>query len=260
MRTILDSRLYTQTGFRIDHEALWSYYRHRGGVRTFGYPVSRTFTLLGTNVQIYQRGVLQVQPNGGVTIMNLLDSGMMPYTQINFSTFPAPDPELIHNAPSVENPDYAEKAVNYVMKNTPDVWNGIPVGFRRQFMNSVTYTDAFPNGNGNAGLLALMNLELLGMPTSKPRMDPNNSNFVFQRFQRGLLHYDVSTGQTQGLLLGDYFKNILMGRGLPADLEQEAQNSRFFKQYNRSQPGWVDRPEELPNSNLEGAFETEGSR
>lgn len=259
VRSNIDSRFFVQTGYRVDHEALWGYFRHRGGVRTFGYPVSRTFTLLGTRVQLFQRGVLQVQPDGGVTVMNLLDSGMMPYTRVNSSTFPAPDLELIQSAPSLDSPDYAERAIAFVLHNTPDVWNGIPVGFRRQFMNTVTFRDAFPEGNGNAGLLSLMNLELLGMPTSKPQWDPNNRNFVYQRFQRGMLHYDVSTGQTQGLLLGDYFKSVLTGRGLPPDLEQQASTSRFYKQYNPTRPGWVDRPEELPNTKLEGAFEPEGS-
>jgi len=215
--------------------------------------------LLGTNVQIFQRAVLQVQPSGNVSIMNILDSGMMPYTRINFSTIPPIEEDLVDTAPPVDAPDYAEKAIQFVVQHTPDVWNGIPVGFRRQFMNTVTYSDAFPDGNGNAGLLALMNLELLGMPTSKPHVDPNNSNFIFQRFQRGLLHHDASTGQTQGLLLGDYFKGILVGRGLPPDLAQEAKDSPFFSQYNPAKPGWLNRPDILPNTNLEGAFEPEGS-
>jgi hypothetical protein len=41
-------------------------FQHRGQVRTFGYPVSRVFQLDGFQVQIFQREVMQLQPDGGV--------------------------------------------------------------------------------------------------------------------------------------------------------------------------------------------------
>ena len=86
-----DARFFSQTNFRVDNDAFWDFFQHRGAVRTFGYPVSRQFKLDGFNVQIFQREVMQQWPDGSVHTLNLLDTGLLPYTQINGSTFPAPD-------------------------------------------------------------------------------------------------------------------------------------------------------------------------
>jgi hypothetical protein len=84
------SHFFSQTGFRIDTEAFSNFFQQRGDVRTFGYPVSRTFTLDGFEVQISQREVMQLQPNGGVQKLNPLDAGLMPYTKINGTRFRRP--------------------------------------------------------------------------------------------------------------------------------------------------------------------------
>ena len=85
-----DPRFFAQTNFRIDNDAFWDFFQHRGGVRTFGYPVSRQFKLDGFPVQIFQREVMQLWPDGSVHTLNLLDAGLLPYTKINGSTFPRP--------------------------------------------------------------------------------------------------------------------------------------------------------------------------
>ncbi|MHB1162139.1 MAG: hypothetical protein ACYC3V_17680 [Chloroflexota bacterium] len=56
-------------------------------------------------------------------------------------------------------------------------------------------------------------------------------------------------------MLGDYFKAILTGRNLPPDLNREAAGSSFCRQFDRSKPGSLARPGELPGTNLQGAFE-----
>ena len=101
-----DARLFPQTGYRVGDDAFWTYFRRRGGVRTFGYPVSNPFTLQGFRVQIFQRAILQLQPNGSVAIANVLDEGLLPYTTINGSAFPAADPEVIRRQPQVGEPNY----------------------------------------------------------------------------------------------------------------------------------------------------------
>ncbi|MBI2863797.1 MAG: N-acetylmuramoyl-L-alanine amidase [Chloroflexi bacterium] len=126
-------------------------------------------------------------------------------------------------------------------------------------MNSVSATDAFAGGKGNLALLPGFDLELWGVPTSAPAVDPNNLNFVYQRFQRGVMHYDKTTGTTQGLLLADYFKAIIIGNGLPPDLNAQAKSSPLYKQYDSSKSGWIARPNDLPNSDLTGAFEPEAT-
>src|SRR5579859_7643839 len=100
-----DERFFSQTNFRIDNDAFWDFFQHRGAVRTFGYPVSRTFKLDGFPVQIFQREVMQLWPDGSVHTLNLLDAGLLPYTRINGSTFPAPDPTVIGLTPTPSDPE-----------------------------------------------------------------------------------------------------------------------------------------------------------
>src|SRR5262249_195321 len=93
-----------------------------------------------------------------------------------------------------------------------------------------------------------------GAPTSAPAYDPANHKFIYQRFQRSIMHYDADCACTQGLLLADYFKSILTGDNLPPDLEQQAQGTRYFKQYDPTRPLSIARPSELPGSDLTDAF------
>src|SRR5581483_3399808 len=60
-----DPRLFP-SGYRIANDAIYDYFQHRGGERTFGDPVSNVFTLRGIQVQIFQRQVLQIKPDGSV--------------------------------------------------------------------------------------------------------------------------------------------------------------------------------------------------
>ena len=114
---------------------------------------------------------------------------------------------------------------------------------------------AFPDRLGNVELLPGINLELAGAVTSYPLADPNNPNFIYQRFQRVILHYDAGCGCTQPILLADYFKAILMGENLPPDLAEQASTSRFFAQYNNAAPHGVNRPDQLPGTELLFAFQ-----
>src|SRR5207237_7839218 len=122
------------------------------------------------------------------------------------------------------------------------------------FFSTVTCQDAYPDGNCPENLLPLLNLELWGAPISAPAYDPNNKSFVYQRFQRGIMHFDATKGVTEGILLADYFKSILTNQDLPPDLGQAAQGSKYFAQYDPSKQFAVARPDLLPNSNLTDAF------
>jgi aldose sugar dehydrogenase len=250
-----DPRYFQETGFRIDNDAFFSYFQRRGGVETFGFPVSRSFQLEGFEVQIFQRRVMQQAPDGAARLLNLLDPGLMPATSINFSQFPPPDQALVQSTPAVGQAGYADHIIQFVRANVPDQFEGMNAGFLQTFQGTVSLADAFPQGGGNEGLLLAMNLEMWGAPTSLPTFDPNNRNFVYQRFQRGIMHFDATTGATQGLLLGDWFKSVLTGNGLPADLESDMAGSRFLRQYDNAQPNGLSRPGELPNTDMSNAFE-----
>lgn len=248
-----DNRYFPLTGFRIDNDTIWDYFNRRGGIRTFGYPISRTFLFQGLQVQFFQRRIVEIGPNGSARLLNVLDPGLMPYTSFNFATFPAFDSALVATAP---NPTDAPAVLAWVKAHAPDSFNGMPVNFYQTFINTVPFSVAFPNG-GNPSLLTGIDLEMWGIPTSNPMVDPHNHNFVYLRFQRGIMHYDASCNCTQGILLADYLKSILTGQNLPADLAQEAQNSPFYKQYDPTAPNWVHNPSLLPNTNLTAAFAPE---
>ncbi|MGH2460281.1 MAG: hypothetical protein ACRDIY_15600, partial [Chloroflexota bacterium] len=52
-------RFFAETGYAIDDPSFLDFFDRRGGVQTFGYPVSREFTLLGFPVQVFQRAIMQ---------------------------------------------------------------------------------------------------------------------------------------------------------------------------------------------------------
>lgn len=80
-----DGRYFGETGFRIDNEQVWQYFTARGGLDIFGFPVSRTFTLLGCTVQVFQRQIAQTCAGGPVALMNVLDE-LFPFTRVNSAT------------------------------------------------------------------------------------------------------------------------------------------------------------------------------
>ncbi|MBI4491483.1 MAG: hypothetical protein HY690_01665, partial [Chloroflexi bacterium] len=252
-----DPRYFPETGYRIANDKFWEYFQRRGGINTFGYPVSREFQFLGAPVQIFQRLIVQLGPDGNPRTMNLLDEGLMPYTRVNGSSYPAPDPALTQRTPSPADVEYGTKIVDFMKGVTQDTWDGLNVRFWKAFNSTVSYEQAFPEGNQPESLLPLINLEIWGAPTSLPSYDPSNHDFVYQRFQRGIAHYRKSCDCTEGVLLGDYFKAILTGENLPPDLAEQARGSRFFGQYAPSAPSAVARPSVLAATNLLNAFARE---
>ncbi|MBI2954911.1 MAG: hypothetical protein HYY30_11395 [Chloroflexi bacterium] len=253
---VQEARFFPETSFYVSNPMILDYVSSRGGFTQFGFPISREFTLLGDRVQFFQRYVVQIR-NGAPTIMNLLDQSVMPYTSINGAVLPGVDPALAAAAPAVGSPDYAVSIVDFIKESAPDSYQGLPVNFGSAFSGAVRLEDAFPQGDGNPALLPLLNMELWGIPISNPSNDPNNFNFVYQRFQRNIMHYDASSGRTQGLLLAQYFKALITGIDLPPDLEEQGRNSQFYRQYNNDKPLGLNRPDALPGTNMKGAFEPE---
>jgi hypothetical protein len=231
-----DAQFYAQTGFRVDDQAV-SFFQSRGAVDTFGYPISRLFTFLGCPVQMYQRLIIQLCGGAGPALINLLDPDIFPYTRVNGSVFPSPDDQIKRQTPAVGTPEYAN-ILTFIQSVTPDTYNGQPVNYWQTFM-------------------ARGGLEVLGAPISPPQQDPSNSNFIYMRFQRVILHYRAGIG-TEPLLLADYLKQVMLGPGapnLPTDLQGQASTSRFFAQYCRGGTRWICRPGDLPGTDLTYAFE-----
>jgi hypothetical protein len=229
-----DERWFSQTGYRIDNDDVWAFFNQFGGLSTFGFPVSRNMSFLGCPVQMFQRHIIQVCPGQGAALINLLDPEIFPYTHVNGSVFPAPDATLKSNTPQVGSPTYSTDIINFVNQNVPDTWNGQQVNFLTTF-------------NTLGGLI------IWGAPISTPQPDPTNANFIYQRFQRGIMHFIVGQG-TQSVLLADWLKAIIMNQGVPPDLLADSRESRYFNQYCPGQPQWLCRPGDLPGTDLTFAF------
>ncbi|HEV8636199.1 MAG TPA: hypothetical protein VG370_18410 [Chloroflexota bacterium] len=252
-------RFFPITGFRIEGKRL-DYFDRRGGLNAFGYPVSRPFRLLGHRVQLFQRQALEERSDGSIGTLNVLDEEFVPYTRFNGAVIPAIDRELLEDAPTPASSGYATAVLRWIDRVAPDDWEDAPVRFNRVFRNTVRYETAFPDGRGDRALVPGLNLELWGLPTSRPARDPANHDFVYQRFQRGVMHFDRATGATQGLLLAAYLKAILTGEELPADLEADARGGRLYRQYDPAAPKGLLRPADLPDSDLTDAFERQAPR
>jgi hypothetical protein len=247
-RPVADPRYFPETGYRISDDAIWDYFQRRGGLRAFGYPVSRQFRLMGTEVQFFQRRVLQRLPDGTVQQLNLLAGDLFPFRRINGSTFPAADPELLAVAPSPGDADYAARALAFVRQH-------VILGFESAYFSTVTCADAYPGQPCSDDTAALLNLEMWGLPISRPVLDPEQRTFAYQAFQRGILHYDFTTDRTEGILLADWWKALITGQGLPSDLELEAMSTPFWRQFDPKDTvtgmWW---PDEVPDTNMVGAF------
>src|SRR5215207_8801172 len=126
--TEAQANCFPETGFCVTNPLFLEYFRVRGDVRIMGYPISRSFTLEGFEVQFFQRVILQMQ-GGQVARLNVLDPGIMPMTRANQSVFPGPDPAIMSQAPQVGSPTYAQDVVQFVKRVSPDQFNGQPVGF-----------------------------------------------------------------------------------------------------------------------------------
>jgi hypothetical protein len=242
-------------GFCMTNPEFVRYFNERGGRNIFGDAISREFTLDGFRVQFFQRVVLQMQ-GGRVERLNVLDDNVMPMKRVNQSQFPASDPNLQRQAPqNPSSPTYGDEAIRFIQQVSPNTFNGIQVGFFSLFNETVPISVAFPGISPSTGLVTLANMEIWGLPTSAPAADPGNGGFIYQRYQRGIMHYEDTCRCSHGILVGDWFKSVITGQNLPSDLSQDMQNSRYLRQYDSRSPGWVARPAQLPNTDMTGAFE-----
>ena len=229
-----DDRYFTQTGYRIDNDQIWAFFNQFGGIGAFGFPTSRTVAFLGCPVQFFQRQLIQICPTQGAALINILDPEIFPYTRVNGSVFPGPDPVMKANTPQVSDPMYAQKITQFVIDNVPNTWNGLPVNFLQTFNT-------------------LGGLTIWGAPISQPAPDPTNANFVYQRFQRGIMHF-IAPSTTESILLADYLKAIILNQNVPPDLLQDSRESRYFNQYCPGQPLWLCRPADLPGTDFTFGF------
>jgi hypothetical protein len=97
-------------------------------------------------------------------------------------TIPPADPAIAFVAPTPDQPNYDARLQAFLDITVPDMWNGMPV----QFLSTLNDTG----------------VDVVGLPTSAPSADPNNPNFIYQRFQKAVLFYNATDDSTQVLPLG----------------------------------------------------------
>src|SRR5688572_28649073 len=86
-------------------------------------------------------------------------------------TVPAADPAVVFLAPRPDQPNYAMRVQLFVEAVVPEP-------FKSTF-NTTGGADAW------------------GLPISLPSPDPNNPEFVYQRFENGVLFYNATEGTTE---------------------------------------------------------------
>jgi hypothetical protein len=119
----------SQTGYGVTDLAIWSFVQQHGGLANVGLPISNVFTLQGAKTQIFERSVIQVAPNGSVSVLPLASSDYLPLTSV-LAVANVPDPKLVAALPA-PGPDYAKRGLAFLDQNAPNVANGVQVGFGR---------------------------------------------------------------------------------------------------------------------------------
>jgi hypothetical protein len=243
----LDARYFADTGFRVDDDQFWDIFGKLGERRGLGYPVSRTFRLLGRPTQIFQRGMLQIAPEGHAYIVSMFqDELLFPFDSINGSVFPKYDITLVEQSPLAGSENYDLNIIAFLRQWVPDEYNGQPVKFLDTYQNSVR------DETGDMRLLA--NLPVWGIATSHPQPDPNNPRVVYQRFERGMMVYEAGCRCTRILPVGDLFKSVMTGESMPADFESQRPDNPFLRQYDMETHAGPFRKDQLPDTDLTYAF------
>src|SRR5579871_1783352 len=234
------SRLSPQTGFAVDDDQYWSYFTSHGGAAVLGNPISRPFTLRGATVQLFERQALQRGADQIVRPLNLVD--LLPYSPIDGLQLPDADPDMMAAAPVASDGDYTVRSAAFVLAAVQDSSNGVATGFLSLYRAGVIA------GDPSSGMA--IGLDLWGLPTSGVVVDPTHSNVLVQRFERGFMVRDTQQETTRILPLGQYLKRVLWGEPDPPDLASQAANASLWDQYSPVQAAWLNRPGELPGTDL----------
>lgn len=249
--------LVAETGYVLADDAFATYFRQHGGAAALGFPVSNPFRLLGRRVQLFQRAGLEVRVDGTVGPLNLLEGDRVPVALVAGPGLSA-DSTLMAHLPSVGTPGYRELASAYVDATAPDTLNGLPTSFARTYRSTARCSDVSGVAACDDGVLFDTAADLWGLPVSSPSPDPQNPDFVYLRFQRGVMVYSRAAGATGWLQLGELFKQILQGNPLPPEMLRQitssAASARFYAQYDPLSANGVARPDELPATSLAEAF------
>lgn len=255
-----DDRYFPATGFRLDNDAIWAFFQSHGGEAVLGEPQSRIFVLWGCPVQIFALRVVQACPGVDVQLLPFLASAYLPVTEDGDQLLPAPDPSLSAAAPPVDDPSYVTDVVAFLRAQVPDTFEDQPVNFLRSYVGVVRGGEEPPAEDDPTLGQALADW---GLPLSLPTPDPQQPQYVYQRFQRALMAYDSTTKTTQTLPLGVLLREALLDAAdLPNNTREElgqlspdgVDPSPYLAQYCPAATMFVCRPHWLWLTDLTSAF------
>ena len=231
-----------------------TYFAARGGVRTFGPPISNAFPLLGSTVQLFRNHMLKVEPNGSVTTVNLFALGAIPFRNVGGRVIPEVDPYLVATAPVAGHPGLRARASRRSSRRRSPISgrtcrsgstrrSSAPSGPRKR-SRAAARRRSWPASARRSGAL----------PVSRPTRDAQNPNVVLLRWERGVMVWSRSTGTVTAVPLGETFRQVLTGEGLGPERTAAAAGSQFLMQVKTAAPNGVARPDDLPNTVLASAF------
>jgi hypothetical protein len=123
-----------------------------------------------------KRLVASVALAGALLVPGVAMAQENPAATYNGLTLPAASPAMAFVAPSSDDPNYAARLQVFLQAEIGEPF--------RSAYEAAGGTDA------------------LGLPTSAATADPNNPNFVYQRFQNGILFYNVTADTVETLPIG----------------------------------------------------------
>ena len=257
-QAVPDPASVAATGYALSDPTIATYFNQHGGIAALGGPISNPMRLLGSRVQLFQRQAIEVRADGSVGTLDLVDGDFLPLTAIAGPGL-APDPALAARVPAAGSPNYLQLVAMDIDAAAPNDWNGTPVRFGATFRSMVRCADLVGIGACDNSTLLAAATDLWGLPTASPVVDPHSTDFVYLRFQRGVMVHSRQAGATQWLLLGELFKQVLLGRPLPPEILGQITSSpvysRFYGQYDAQARDGLARPNELQNTSLAGAFQ-----
>jgi hypothetical protein len=238
------SRTFAETGFTVDDDVIWDFFRKRGGERVFGPAISRQFSLFGLPTQLFRNAALVREP-GGVRPINLLDAGYLEPARVGDLDLPAADPGLTAGLPAPGTLGYGAALAAFLRESIPNSFQDQPVGFLDAFNSTVRREDAFPDGVGDDGLLGAFALEVWGLPTARPARVRGADGPIVLRFQRGAMAWEPACACVKALPVGEALRDLLSG---------DRDGGQFARQYNPATHLGPLRPADLPNSDFANAL------
>lgn len=238
--------------YRVTDPLIASFVRQHGDTRGLGAPISNVFRLLGQRVQLFQRGAVAIRSDGSAGTLDLVSGSFLPVAALLNSG----QVEATPRAPVLmaNNGDSLLAAGGILDQTAPNQWQGLPVHFGAAFRASL----ACPPNACDARSQLRGALDLWGLPIGQPVLDVGNRDFVYLPFERGVMVYSRAAADTQWLLLGELFKQVLVGKNLPPEMvthiNAAPQTARFLAQYDPLARDGVARPAVLVDTSLDGAF------